>query len=360
MKTATAYAPGRVELLGNHTDYNQGLVLAAAIDRGLTAHGTLRTDGRVVLSSQILGRRHELLLADIAPSTEAPWVNYPLGVVNELIAAGHRLQGFELELSGDLPMGGGLSSSAAVEVATALLLMKLHDLHIPPLALAKLCHRAENVFVGVPSGLLDQATCVFGRADHAVFLDCQNEAIQTVPLPPEFALIIASSGAAHALVAGEYSTRREQCLAAAQALGVSSLREVSSAGLENASVSLDLLLRRRAAHVTGENERVATAVQALRRSDGAALGALMNASHESSRVNFENSTPLLDRLTELARALPGVLGARLTGGGFGGSAIVLVQAELATAAAEQLAVSFRCETGLDATPFITRASDGAR
>lgn len=359
MKAATAYAPGRVELLGNHTDYNHGLVLAAAIDRGLTAQGRVRTDRRVVLSSQTLGRHYELSLAEIAPSAVEPWANYPLGVVNELTAAGYRLEGFELDLSGNLPTGGGLSSSAAVEVATALLLAKLHNLQIPALALAKLCHRAENLFVGVPSGLLDQVTCVFGRADHAVFLDCQSEAIETVPLPSELALIIASSGAAHSLVAGDYRARREQCFAAAEALGVLSLRELSSADLEKSAPSLDPLLRRRAVHITGENERVQAAVHALQGGNGNALGALMNASHESSRVNFENSTLELDLLTKLARELPGVLGARLTGGGFGGSAIVLVRADSAPKAAEQLAAIFHAHTGIDAAPFITRASDGA-
>ena len=360
MSKVAAYAPGRVELLGNHTDYNQGVVLAAAIDRGLTVSGTAREDERIVLTSATLRGRIDVPLGAIRQVESEPWANYPLGVTREMLAAGFTLRGFEAEVSGDLPAGGGLSSSAAFEVATALFLARLFRLHLPPLALAKLCHRAENQFVGVQSGLLDQITCVFGRADHVVFLDCRSEEIRTAQFPPDLALIIANSGVTHRLVAGEYNARRAECAAAAEALGVRSLRDVSVAEVERSGANIDSLLRRRALHIAGENERVLQAVDALAAGDGAEFGRLMSASHESSRVNFENSTPELDLLVQLALDIPGALGARLTGGGFGGSIVMLVRAEHATEALEQISERYKARTGIDPMPFVTKAADGAR
>ena len=192
----SAYAPGRVELLGNHTDYNQGVVLAAAIDRGLTVSGTARADDTVILNSN---GRVEVSLSELRPQSDQRWANYPLGVVQQLQRAGHEIRGFEATISGDIPAGAGLSSSAALEVATAGFLMKLHNLQIDPLEVAKLCRRAENEFVGVQSGLLDQVTSVFGRADHLVYLDCQTEEIRTLPFPEGFALVIADTGVKHSL-----------------------------------------------------------------------------------------------------------------------------------------------------------------
>jgi galactokinase len=228
--------------------------------------------------------------------------------------------------------------------------MKLHGWKIPPLEVAKLCQRAENEFVGVRSGLLDQATSVFGRADHLVYLDCQSEEIRTIPFPSGFALVIADSGAKHNLLQSQYNTRRDECTAAAEALGVGSLREVTVERLEAARATLDAVLYRRAAHVVGENDRVWRAVSALENGDAAAIGELMNASHESSRTNFENSTPELDALVARARALPGVLGSRLTGGGFGGGTVTLTEA----AQAESVAAELR-----DHGAFVCRIADGA-
>lgn len=352
MQTFSGYAPGRVELLGNHTDYNQGLVLAAAIDRGLKVTGTPRSDGIITIASELSTSRVEIASGERSPLTTAPWANYSLGVVQQFELAGHRIKGFDATVSGDLPAGAGLSSSAAFEVATAGFLMALHGIRLEPMAVAKLCQRAENDFVGVRSGLLDQATSVFGRANHVVHLDFLTEEIRTIPFPAEVSLVIANSGAQHRLVQSEYNTRREECSAAAKALGVSNLREVSSARLENARHSLDPILYRRAAHVVGENERVAQARVALETGDAATLGSLMNASHESSRTNFENSTPALDRLVEFARASPGVLGSRLTGGGFGGGTVTLVKTEAAADTARELARH-------SPLAFVCRTADGA-
>ncbi|MDQ3623975.1 MAG: galactokinase [Verrucomicrobiota bacterium] len=359
MSSASAYAPGRVEFLGNHTDYNEGVVLAAAIDRGLTVSGFSGDDRRLVLTSLALGRRVEVPLARLEPQAKEPWANYALGVVHELIEEGFEVGSFRAEVSGDLPPGAGLSSSAAFEVATARFLMKLHRLEIPDLVLAKLCQRAENRFVGVRSGLLDQVTSIFGRANHLVFLDCRSEEVRTIPFPEDMALLIADSGVKHSLARGQYNTRREECADAAEALGVRALRDISAHDLQTFTGSLDPLLRRRAAHIMGENERVWRALDSLEAGDAVALGALMNASHESSRTNFENSTQELDLLTGIARSLPGVLGSRLTGGGFGGATVSLVRASAAATAARQLGEEYAARARRPAQVFICRIADGA-
>ena len=359
MASATAYAPGRVELLGNHTDYNRGVVLAAAIDRGLTVTGSSRDDDVISLRASGPKARLTVAIRELRPQTEQRWANYPLGVVQQFLRAGYQIRGFEAEVSGDVPAGAGLSSSAAFEVATAGLLMKLHQLRIEPLEVAKLCQRAENEFVGVKSGLLDQATSVFGRADHLVFLDFNTDAIRTIAFPPNFALVIADSGKKHNLLQSKYNTRREECVAAARALGVDSLREVTPEQLDAARASLDPILYRRAAHIVGENSRVAHAVEALRIGDAAAIGVLMNASHESSRTNFENSTPELDTLVEVARSVSGVLGSRLTGGGFGGGTVTLVHAAEAESVAEQIQRAYTDRSGHSSAPFVCRIADGA-
>lgn len=350
MSRVSAYAPGRVELLGNHTDYNQGVVLAAAIDRGLTVSGAAREDDVVSFTSN---GRVEARLGDLQPQTKAKrWANYPLGVVDQLTRAGFELHGFDAQINGDAPVGAGLSSSAALEVATAGFVMKLHGLAIAPLEVAKLCQRAENEFVGVKSGLLDQITSIFGRADQLVYVDFQSAAVQTIPFPHGFALVIADSGVKHSLIAGEYNARREECAAAAKSLGAASLRELTLERLESARAAMDPLLYRRALHIVGENDRVCRAVDAMRKSDAAAIGELMNASHGSSRVNFENSTPELDQLTAIARSLPGVLGSRLTGGGFGGGTVSLVRQDCADAVVGAL-------RNHSVAVFVCRISDGA-
>lgn len=359
MSPASAYAPGRVELLGNHTDYNLGVVLAAAIDRGLTVAGIARKDDNIILTSRSAGSRVHANLRNIYPTPETPWANYPLGVIDQFARAGFVLRGFDAEVTGDVPLGAGLSSSAAFEVATAGLLMKLHELRLDPLEVAKLCQRAENDFVGVRSGLLDQVTSVFGRADHLVYLDCQSEDVQTITFPVGYSLVIAESGVKHSLVAGLYNTRREECAAAADALGADTLRDVTPDHLEIARGSFDEVLWRRAAHIVGENDRVWRAVNAIAEQDVAAVGQLMYASHESSRTNFENSTPELDALVEIARGLPGVLGSRLSGGGFGGATVTLAQTEEAPRVAEEIRSRYAAQHDHPPATFVCRIADGA-
>ena len=352
-----AYAPGRVELLGNHTDYNEGVVLAAAIDRGLRISGERRSDELIALGSSSLGH-FEIASAELRPQKEPRWVNYALGVARELIDAGIPIGGFSARVEGDLPPGCGLSSSAAFEVATAFFLLKLFDCKLPPLDIAKLCQRAEHRFVGVQSGLLDQVTSIFGRADQAVFFDARTEEIRTIAFPRGLALVITQSGSKRELAQGAYNQRREETRAAAAALGLRALRDISPNEL--AARDLPPLLRRRAAHIVEENDRVWRAVDLLARSDGAAFGALMNESHNSSRKNFENSTPELDSLVETARTLPGVLGARLTGGGFGGATVTLCESAVAEHVANELAAASAERSGHDSRGFVCAIADGAR
>lgn len=357
MSRASAYAPGRVELLGNHTDYNDGLVLAAAIDRGTTISGRALDNSAIVLHSTTLGRTARASANSIARDADEPWANYPLGVARALISRGFAIRGFEAEITSDLPAGSGLSSSAALEVATAYFLAALFHFNLEPRDAAQLCREAENDFVGVASGMLDQITSVFGRADHVVYLDCRSGEIRAIGLGAGLALVIADSGAKHSLLQSQYNQRRAECAAAADALGVRSLRDVSSAQV--AASNIEDVLRRRALHITGENERVERAAGLLASRRGAEIGELMNASHESSRVNFENSTAELDMLASIARSLPGVLGSRLTGGGFGGSTVTLVHADRAAAVAMELSQEFRSRTGCDPRAFVCRLADGA-
>jgi galactokinase len=357
MRETIAYAPGRVELLGNHTDYNEGVVLGAAIDRGLTVTGARRGDDLIVIHSALKGR-FEIPTEELRPQQEQSWANYALGVAHELNSLGVAIKGFSADVDGNLPAGCGLSSSAAFEVATALFLLELFEREAPALEIAKLCQRAEHEFAGVQSGLLDQVVSIFGEANHAVFFDARTEEVRTIPFPSGLALIIANSGRGRELASGSYNARRKETRAAADALGVRALRDISSAELFKSDLSP--LLKRRAAHVVGENERVWRALDLLRDGDGAGFGALLNESHESSRTNFENSTAELDLMVEIARKLPGVLGARLTGGGFGGAALILCKRDNAADIAEELSLQYSRGSDFKSQTFVSEVAGGAR
>jgi galactokinase len=325
MPPITTYAPGRAELLGNHTDYNEGYVLALAVDRGVTLTGRRRDDRMIRLHSENLDRTETVSLDHLASEKVAGWSRYPLGVVDQFRRHEIPVDGFDAEISGDLPQGAGLSSSAALENATVLLLLQLFGGQLKPLQIAQFSQRAEHDFVGVRCGLLDQLASLMSRAGAATFIDCRSFAVDHVALPPDVSVIIADSGVKHALEEGDYNSRRTDCEAAARALGATMLRDVSRAKLEAEKGRLADRIYRRALHVVGENERVLAGVAALRQGDIAQFGRLMYASHESSRIQFENSCPELDELVETARRTPGVWGARLSGGGFGGATINLVE-----------------------------------
>jgi galactokinase len=358
-KTVVAFAPGRVELLGNHTDYNEGLVLAAAIDLGVTARAERLEADVLEVSSETNGRQAKASLDQSEPFTgDSAWANYPLGVIRALREAGLGVGGLRLQVSSNLPLGWVLSSSAAFEVSSALAALSLYDLSVEPMALAKLCQRAENEFVGVKCGLLDQASSVFGREGEVIRLDFREVSASTVPMPGHAALLLVDSGVHHELSGGEYNERRAQCRAAAEALGVRALRDVTSK-MVAAATSLDPVTRARALHITGENERVQAGVAALEANRLDDFGRLMFESHESSKRNFENSTSFLDSLVEIAAATPGVLGARLTGGGFGGATIWLVERAQAPAILHSVPEVYHRKTGATCKVLLTKPSRGA-
>jgi galactokinase len=358
MMPVTTFAPGRVEVLGNHTDYNDGFVLSAAIHLGVTIHAVKIPEAELRVSSQTNHRNVRVTLSGLHRLETDGWANYPIGVVNVLQQAGFHLGGMELEISSDLPVGAGLSSSAALEVSTAMATKAIFDLAIDPMQLARLCQKAENEFVGVQCGLLDHVSSVFGKADSLILIDFQTLTVDTVPLPEHLDLLLFNSGVPHELVGGEYNERRQQCALAAKLLNVSTLRELTSEQVR--IVDIDNLIRRRALHITEENERVVQGVAALRSGHIERFGELMFASHESSNINFENSTRYLDTLVELAKGLPGVFGARLTGGGFGGSIVCLIQPEHAPEIIETVSKRYHELTGATCSPILTEPSQGAR
>jgi galactokinase len=354
---AIAFAPGRVELLGNHTDYNQGLVLSAAIHLGVTVRARKDSSNRITVSSTTNRRRVEIDIPSIERLPNESWANYPLGVIEMLRQTGFPLGGTTIDIDSNLPLGAGLSSSAALEVATAFALRQLYQLPLDPMEIAKLCQRAENEFVGVQCGLLDQASSVFGQAGKAILLDFRSVTAEPVELPSEVAILLLASGIPHALTGGEYNERREQCAKAAALLGVTALRETTTAAVQAAK--MDPVVQRRALHITGENERVSRGIKALRRDDPETFGQLMFESHRSSRNNFENSTPALDCLVEIAEQTSGVYGSRLTGGGFGGSTVSLVNRAQADQIRESMVEQYFERMGIRSSSMLTLPSQGA-
>lgn len=361
---AVARAPGRVNLIGEHTDYNDGFVLPAAIDRHIRVAGRRRRDRTV--------RAHALDFDDAAEFSldalerEAPrhWSNYLRGVAKFLEADGHRLAGADLVFGGDVPREAGLSSSAALEVAAAVFWQKLMDLKLDPVYIVKLARRAENDFVGMPCGVMDQFISALGREDHALFLDCRDLAHRHVPLRGEVKIVVCNSGVKRVLTHSEYEIRLKQCRQAVAQLGtaglaVKSLRDVDPEDLEVASGALSELLLKRARHVVTENQRVLEAVRALEGGDLERFGELMNDSHESLRDDYEVSSKELDVLVDLARKQPGVLGARMTGAGFGGCTVNLVRADSAESFADSVRKGYQQTLGLKAEIYLCRASDGA-
>ncbi len=323
-----SYAPGRAEWLGNHTDYNDGYVLGLGLGVGVTVKGSPRDDLRLAVTAADLGRRCEESLDKLSPREEEPWANYVFGVAAGFLARGAKGCGLDLEIRSNVPMGAGLSSSAALECATARLLQEAWGTDFDELGLARIGQEAEHRFAGVRCGLLDQVTSLFARRDHAVYLDCRSLEVRRVPVPPPARFVIAQSGVKHALSDGAYNVRREECEMAAHVLGVGKLREASMDDVEAAARAgrlADAPLKR-ARHVVSENARVLAAVQALEHGDLALVGKLMNESHESSRIFFENSCEEVDFLAASARQCPGCYGARLSGGGFGGAILAMVEA----------------------------------
>ncbi|WP_445154994.1 galactokinase [Arthrobacter sp. Hor0625] len=323
-------APGRVNLIGEHTDYNEGFVLPFAIDRAARVAVRLRTDSTVRMLSTF--GNQGLTTADAAaldPATAKGWTKYPLGVMWALQQRGVAVPGLDLLLDSDVPRGAGLSSSHAIECAVALALNNLTAASLGTADLVLATQRAENEFVGAPTGIMDQSASLRGAEGRAVFLDCRDQSARLVPFDAGAAglvLLVIDTGVTHSHAGGGYAARRTSCELGADVLGVRALRDVALSDLPEAAGLLDAETFRRVRHVVTENARVLQAVERLEHAGPRAIGALLDASHASMRDDFEISCPELDLAVDTARAA-GAIGARMTGGGFGGSAIALVPAE---------------------------------
>jgi galactokinase len=324
MSDVTAEAPGRVNLIGEHTDYHQGYVLPTVIPQRTRVHAVARSDRRVRASSRETGGdiREYVLGGETRTHT---WIDYIQGVTHALRPVTASVRGFDLRIESDVPLGSGLSSSAALEVSVLRALRELFALDIDDVELARIAQRGETEFVGAPVGIMDQMACSLARDGEALFLDTRSLAHRRVPLPSTAELVVINSGVRHEHAGGEYAVRRHESFAAAALLGVTWLRDATLAQIADAG-KLPEPLGRRARHVITENQRVLDACDALAAGDLTKLGELFNASHRSMRDDYETSIPDIDRLVDLATADRDVYGARLTGGGFGGSVVLLVGA----------------------------------
>lgn len=360
--TVVTIAPGRIEFIGNHTDYNAGTVLGAAIDRSICVAARGRADGALHLVS---GHSSRVVVVSSHPpakqSGEDAWANYVLGVLVALEARGlSRTGGVELAVVSDLPVGAGLSSSAALELAAGLALGALRGFTIDRDALVLACREAENKFVGVPCGVLDQGVSGFGRRDHLVHIDCRGPAFATVPLPAGVHFWIFNTHTKHALVDSLYATRHRECMDAAEVMKVAWLADLTPEKIHAARSRLPETTWKRACHIVEEIARVTAMREVLARGDLAAAGRLLGASHESSRTLFENSTPELDFLVANLRGRAGVYGARLTGGGFGGAVMAMTDQSFDAASATAVAEAYAANFGSRPDVLRCATADGAR
>lgn len=356
-------APGRVNLIGEHTDYNDGFVLPCAINHGTVIAASPREDAIVrVVAADYRDECDEFRLDEpVQPKIDVLWPNYVRGVVKYLQAHGLALRGADLALAGDVPQGAGLSSSASLEVAVAQAFKTLQGLEsLSPTDMALIAQRAENRFVGCNCGIMDQLISARGEAGHALLIDCRSLDAQAVPMPADLAVMIVHSRVRRGLVDSEYNTRREQCELAARHFGVKALRDVDLASLAARGHELDPVVFRRARHVITENQRTVEAAAALAAGDLRRMGALMAASHESMREDFEITVPAVDQLAHiLQNAIGDTGGARMTGGGFGGCVVALMPAATVDAARAAVARDYRAPSGEAATVYVCRASAGA-
>lgn len=354
-------APGRVNLIGEHTDYNDGLVLPAAIDRSVAVAAAPRDDGIIRARSVDYAQSDEFNLERVRRFMGSRgWRDYVRAMAWAMQDEQFELQGADLLIAGDVPAGAGLSSSAAIELAVAGALARVAGLDIDRTLLALLAQRAENMFVGVQCGIMDQLTSAIGEKGHALLIDCRTLEVAPVPIPEDIDIVVVNSNVPRELSAAPYNRRRAECVEAAALLGVSSLRDADRAMLEAGKAVMPDSLYRRARHVITENERVGAMAAALRADDRMTLGGLMRESHESLRLDFEVSTTELDALVDIAAASSGLIGARLTGAGFGGCTVNLVERGQAAAFEQDITEGYMREKGLAAEVYRCRASGGLR
>jgi galactokinase len=359
-------APGRVNLIGEHTDYNDGFVFPMAIERYtvIAADRPAGNTKQIHLVSTCCEKPANIDLAQpLKPFPKGTWTNYPAGVIAGFLARGLNPGGFDAMIHSTVPFGGGLSSSAALEVATATLLEVITGKKLDPVEKALLCQKAEHEYAGMPCGIMDQFISVMGRENHLLLLDCRSRRTEQVPLnDPSIAVLIVNTNVKHELTGSEYPARRKQCETAAKILGVPSLRSATARALEEAKGRMDEVVFRRARHVIGEIERTVYASEGVRASNWAAVGQLMYASHYSLRDDYEVSCNELDavvRITEDIGIKGGVFGCRMTGGGFGGCTVALVKAGAIEAISQKIAADYKNKTGIEATIFSSRPAAGA-
>jgi galactokinase len=357
-------APGRVNLIGEHTDYNDGYVMPAAIEFDTYVACADTDNGMLSIQSLQKPEKIEFPLNEARPQPSRSWTDYVLGVLIQLTREGYSFRGANLLIDGRVPIGAGLSSSAALEVATALALLSFSPRAIDRIAIAKLCQRAENEFVGSRCGIMDQFASLNGRSENALLLDCRSLAFRLIPLPVDVSLVICNTMVKHSLASGEYNARREECEAGVRHFAqhraeIAALRDVTEDDLQKHGGGLADVLFRRCRHVITENGRVLAAERALESGDLSELGRLMYESHLSLKDDFEVSCAELDTMVELARNIPGTYGARMTGGGFGGCTINLVKRERAQQFSEQLGQSYYEVTHFRPEIYITKAAQGA-
>ena len=350
-------APGRVNLIGEHTDYNDGFVLPMAIDRSVWIALRPRSDRRVLVHSLDFNVRGEFDLDRLERGLG--WLEYLKGVANELQIAGYPLHGWEGVMSADVPRDAGLSSSAAVEMATARAFSALSGFALDAMRMAAVGQRAASEWVGVRGGIMDEAVSAAAKAGHAFFLDCRTLVYEHIPVPKDAAVVIMDTSTRRGLVDSAYNKRRQECEAAARFFGVQALRDVSLEMLGTTGIGLDKVALQRARHVVTENERVLRAVQAMRAGDTSALGGLFNASHASLRDDFEVTNDALNWIVEIAQAQPECYGARMTGAGFGGCAVALVRQDSTQEFEAAVRAGYKRKSGMDAVVYVCRASDGA-
>jgi galactokinase len=356
-------APGRVNIIGEHTDYNDGFVLPMAIQRWTLLAARPNPAHQATLYSTALTSRAVINLAQPVKKSTPEWANYVRGVIAGFQRLGSKISGFDALLHSTVPLGSGLSSSAALEVAAATLLEAVAGKTLDPVDKALLCQQAEHEFAGVPCGIMDQFTSALARPDHLLLLDCRSREVELVPMTdPAVAVLIVNTNVRHELASGEYGRRRAQCEAAAKTLGVPALRDATLEGLQAAKATLDPVVFRRARHVITEIERTHTAARVIAASDWSKIGDLMYASHASLRDDYEVSCSELDAVVEIAKAIGlagGVLGCRMTGGGFGGCAVSLVRTANVEQITDIITREYRKRTEIDATLFVSRPAGGA-
>jgi len=360
-------APGRVNLIGEHTDYNEGFVLPIAIGKKIIMLGQLRNDRLIQVFD--LGYKTEVKfsLDSLSPSKKDTWANYLMGVMDEIQKAGYPLQGVNLIFISNIPKGAGLSSSAALEVVTALTIAKLNLLEIKPVEMALLCRRAENNFVGVACGIMDQYVSCLGQKNYALLIDCRSNDYELIPFKDHnYQVVICNSKIQRGLIGSEYNKRREECKIAAEFFKhklnreIRALRDITIDEYKKYQAQLTEVAARRARHVISENYRVQSGVKALREENFSAFGQLMIESHQSLKDDYEVSCAELDLLVDLALKQEGVLGARMTGAGFGGCTVNLLRGEYIDAFEKTIKQGYKKITGINLDIYVTPPAEGAK